>query len=98
MGPWNGNIPGADLGCNFGLVRHKEKGGEDVNIVVCMKQIPDLQQIRIKDRKPLLEGAPLIFGDMDKNALDSVDLSGLGELPESLLSPRGINAYLARKF
>jgi electron transfer flavoprotein beta subunit len=41
-----------------------------VNIVVCLKQIPDLQQIRIKDRKPLLEGAPLIFGDMDKNALE----------------------------
>ena len=41
-----------------------------MNIVVCMKQIPDLQQIRIKDRKPLLEGAPLIFGDMDKNALE----------------------------
>jgi electron transfer flavoprotein beta subunit len=41
-----------------------------MNIVVCLKQIPDLQQIRIKDRKPLLEGAPLIFGDMDKNALE----------------------------
>jgi len=41
-----------------------------VNIIVCMKQIPDLQQIRIKDRKPLVEGAPLIFGDMDKNALE----------------------------
>ena len=41
-----------------------------MNIVVCLKQIPDLQQIRIKDRKPLLEGAPLIFGDMDKSALE----------------------------
>jgi len=41
-----------------------------VNIVVCLKQIPDLQQIRIKDRKPLVEGAPLIFGDMDKSALE----------------------------
>ena len=41
-----------------------------MNIVVCLKQVPDLQQIRIKDRKPLLEGAPLIFGDMDKNALE----------------------------
>lgn len=41
-----------------------------MNIVVCLKQIPDLQQIRIKDRKPLVEGAPLIFGDMDKNALE----------------------------
>ena len=41
-----------------------------MNIVVCLKQVPDLQQIRIKDRKPLLEGAPLIFGDMDKSALE----------------------------
>ncbi len=41
-----------------------------MNIVVCLKQIPDLQQIRIKERRPLLEGAPLIFGDMDKSALE----------------------------
>ncbi len=41
-----------------------------MNVIVCMKQIPDLQQIRIKERKPILEGAPLIFGDMDKNALE----------------------------
>jgi electron transfer flavoprotein beta subunit len=41
-----------------------------MNIIVCMKQIPDLQQIRIKERKPILEGAPLIFGDLDKNALE----------------------------
>jgi len=41
-----------------------------VNIVVCLKQVPDLQQIRIKDRRPLMEGAPLIFGDMDKSALE----------------------------
>jgi len=41
-----------------------------VNIVVCLKQVPDLQQIRIKDRKALLEGAPLVFGDMDKSALE----------------------------
>jgi len=41
-----------------------------MNIIVCMKQIPDLQQIRIKERRPILEGVPLIFGDMDKNALE----------------------------
>jgi electron transfer flavoprotein beta subunit len=41
-----------------------------VNIVVCMKQIPDLVYIRVKDRKPILEGAPLIFGEMDRNALE----------------------------
>ncbi len=41
-----------------------------MNIVVCLKQIPDLKFIRIKDRKPILEGAPLIFGDMDRNALE----------------------------
>ncbi len=43
-----------------------------MQIVVCLKQIPDLQQIRIKrdTREPILEGAPLLFGDMDKNALE----------------------------
>jgi electron transfer flavoprotein beta subunit len=41
-----------------------------VNIVVCLKQIPDLVYIRVKDRKPILEGAPLIFGEMDRNALE----------------------------
>jgi electron transfer flavoprotein beta subunit len=41
-----------------------------VNIVVCLKQIPDLVYIRVKDRKPILEGAPLVFGEMDKNALE----------------------------
>jgi electron transfer flavoprotein beta subunit len=37
-----------------------------------MKQTVDLQQIRIKreTREPVLEGLPLIFGDMDKNALE----------------------------
>ena len=41
-----------------------------MDIVVCMKQIPDLQQIRIKERKPILEGTPLIWGDLDKNAIE----------------------------
>jgi electron transfer flavoprotein beta subunit len=37
-----------------------------------MKQVVDLQQIRIKrdTREPILEGLPLLFGDMDKNALE----------------------------
>ncbi len=42
-----------------------------MKIVVAMKQIPDLQQIRIKDRKPLLDGVPLTFGKIDKNALEA---------------------------
>jgi electron transfer flavoprotein beta subunit len=43
-----------------------------LNIIVCMKQIVDLQQIRIKrdTREPVLEGLPVLFGDMDKNALE----------------------------
>ena len=41
-----------------------------MNIAVCLKQIPDLIYIRVKDRKPILEGAPLIFGEMDRNALE----------------------------
>jgi electron transfer flavoprotein beta subunit len=37
-----------------------------------MKQVIDLQQIRIKrdTHEPVLEGLPLLFGDMDKNALE----------------------------
>ena len=43
-----------------------------MNIIVCMKQVVDLQQIRIKrdTREPVLEGLPVLFGDMDKNALE----------------------------
>ena len=43
-----------------------------MDIIVCLKQVVDLQQIRIKKetKEPILEGLPLIFGDMDKNALE----------------------------
>ncbi len=43
-----------------------------MEIIVCMKQIVDLQQIRIKrdTREPVLEGVPFLLGDMDKNALE----------------------------
>ena len=42
-----------------------------MNTVVAMKQTPDLKQIRIRDRKPVLEGVPKTFGDLDKNALEA---------------------------
>jgi electron transfer flavoprotein beta subunit len=62
-----------------------------MNIIVCMKQIPDLQQIRIKERKPILEGAPLIFGDMDKNALEEAvrikEKLGEGKITALALGP-----------
>ncbi len=43
-----------------------------VDIIVCMKQVVDLQQIRIKreTREPVLEGAPFVFGQFEKNALE----------------------------
>jgi electron transfer flavoprotein beta subunit len=43
-----------------------------MNIIVCMKQVVDLQQIRTKrdTREPVLDGLPLLFGDMEKNALE----------------------------
>ncbi len=43
-----------------------------MNIIVCMKQVIDLEQIRIKpeSRKPVLDGLPVIFGDFDKCALE----------------------------
>jgi len=43
-----------------------------MDIIVCLKQNVDMKQIRIKKdtREPVLEGLPLLFGDMDKNALE----------------------------
>ena len=43
-----------------------------MHIIVCMKQVPDLEKVRIKadTREPVLEGVPLRFGDFDKNALE----------------------------
>jgi electron transfer flavoprotein beta subunit len=41
-----------------------------MDVVVCMKQVPDLQQIRIKERRPVLENVPLVWGDLDKNAME----------------------------
>jgi electron transfer flavoprotein beta subunit len=43
-----------------------------MHIVVCMKQVVDLEKIRIKatTREPVLGGLPVLFGDFDKNALE----------------------------
>ncbi len=43
-----------------------------MDIIVCLKPVPDLSQIRIKreTREPILEGAPLVFGQFEKNALE----------------------------
>jgi electron transfer flavoprotein beta subunit len=46
-----------------------------MNIVVAMKQVPDLKMIRIRDRRPLLEDVPFMMGDIDRSALEAgVDL------------------------
>jgi electron transfer flavoprotein beta subunit len=42
-----------------------------VNIVVAVKQIPDLQQIRIRNREPVLDNIPMVLGDIDKSALEA---------------------------
>lgn len=42
-----------------------------MNYVVAMKQIPDLQQLRIRNKKPVVEGTPVTFGAIDKNALET---------------------------
>lgn len=39
--------------------------------VVAMKQVPDLQQLRMRDRKPILTDVPVEFGKIDKNALEA---------------------------
>jgi electron transfer flavoprotein beta subunit len=43
-----------------------------MNIIVCMKQVVDLEQIRIKadSRQPVLDGLPVLFGDFDKCAVE----------------------------
>jgi electron transfer flavoprotein alpha/beta subunit len=43
-----------------------------MHIVVCMKQVIDLEQIRIKPntREPVVEGLPVLFGDFEKCALE----------------------------
>lgn len=42
-----------------------------MNIVVAMKQIPDLKQIRFRNRQPVLDDVSLTFGNIDKNALEA---------------------------
>lgn len=42
-----------------------------MKIITAMKQIRDLQHIRIKDRKPILDDAVWTFGKIDKNALET---------------------------
>lgn len=42
-----------------------------MNIVVAVKQVPDLQQVRIRNRQPVLEGVPFTLGKIDKNALEA---------------------------
>ncbi len=44
-----------------------------MHIVVCMKQVVDLEQLRIKadTREPVLTGLPVKLGDFDKNALEA---------------------------
>ena len=43
-----------------------------MNIIVCMKQVIDLEQIRIKPdtRQPVIDGLPVLFGDFEKCALE----------------------------
>ncbi|MCL2529402.1 MAG: electron transfer flavoprotein subunit beta/FixA family protein [Coriobacteriia bacterium] len=42
-----------------------------MEIIVAMKQVPDLQQVRLKNKEAVLEGVPLTFGDIDKRALEA---------------------------
>jgi electron transfer flavoprotein beta subunit len=42
-----------------------------LNYVVAMKQVPDLQQMRIRDKKPVLTDVPFEFGKIDKSALET---------------------------
>ncbi len=77
-----------------------------MDIIVCMKQVPDLQQIRIKDRKPILENVPFVWGDIDKNAMEeavkikeklgdakiTVVAKGSDKLQQGILEPLAMGA------
>jgi electron transfer flavoprotein beta subunit len=77
-----------------------------MDIIVCMKQVPDLQQIRIKERKPVLENVPLVWGDLDKNAMEeavkvkeklgdakiTVVAKGSDKLQQGILEPLAMGA------
>ena len=54
-----------------------------MHIVVCMKQVIDLEQLRIRPetREPVLDGLPVLFGAFDKNALEAA--VQIGEADES---------------
>jgi len=41
-----------------------------VNIVVAVKQLPDLHHVRIRNHKPVLDNIPMVLGDIDKSALE----------------------------
>ncbi|MCR4400463.1 MAG: electron transfer flavoprotein subunit beta/FixA family protein [Syntrophomonadaceae bacterium] len=57
-----------------------------MNIVVAMKQVPDLQQIRIRDRQPVMENVPLTLGAIDRNALEAaVRLKEAGDATVTVL-------------
>lgn len=77
-----------------------------MDIIVCMKQVPDLQQIRIKERKPILESVPYVWGDIDKNAIEeavrikqkvgdakiTVLAKGTNKLQQGILEPLAMGA------
>jgi len=80
-----------------------------LNYVVAMKQVPDLQQLRIRDKKPVLTDIPLELGKIDKNALEcavklreehggEVIIVSVGneELPETLKDGLACGANRAR--
>ena len=57
-----------------------------MNIVVAMKEIPDIQQIRIRNRKPLTDDVPRTLGNIDKNEYSSDTPDGRGKSIEECLA------------
>lgn len=42
-----------------------------MNFIVAMKQVPDLQHLRIRNREPIMTDIPLTFASVDKSALEA---------------------------
>lgn len=61
-----------------------------MRIAVCMKQTPQLEQLRFRDREPVLTDVPWTFGSIDKNALEAaVQVKDSAEAEVVLLSVGG---------
>ena len=66
-----------------------------MNIIVCVKQTVDLQQVRVRKetREPVFDNVPLTISNIDKNALEEAVGSGKRWAARLLLFPQVLNSW-----